>query len=1229
MNVTTILRKCNNWQDFKAHVNPLSKKQKGDCFEALTRYFLQLDPKYATQLKDVRMLSDVPTRVHKRLNLPMPDEGIDLIAETKDGKYWAIQCKYRDDEEKSLTRKELSTFTDLAFGICKNIELALVCTSADRFSHKLKMYGERLSFCAGDVWRGLDKEFIKRLRNSLNNKAPTLKPLKPRKHQSFAIQQAHQHFVKEKNSRGKLIQPCGAGKTLTAYWLARKLKARTILVAVPSLSLVRQTLEVWTRETIANRQNVHWIAVCSDETVGDYNREDVAVLTQDLGVRIHTGPGEIARWLKDQKDQKDQRGKTTVVFTTYQSSQSTAEAARRARVVFDIGIMDEAHKTVGKKDKLFSHLLYDANIRIKKRIFMTATERRYMGNSDEIASMDDPDLYGETFELLSFKRALESKPAILSDYKIVTVQVTRREVARLIKRNVFVKPDRGKWDADVEAESFAALIALRKAMKKYPIRHAISFHNSIARARAFQTNQDNFSSAFPEYGKLDTFHVSGKTPTAARSREIDTFEAAKRGLITNARCLTEGVDVPNIDCILFADPRKSAVDIVQAVGRALRVAKGKKFGYVVVPVLLDDEVADENSIRKNAFDAVLMVLRALAANDERIIEYFRSVSQGKRWRRGTRPIEIDVPDEVVVDAGSFIDSVELQFWSRLAKLSWRPFEESRTFTHCLRLKSRSEWAECRKGKLPEKGTLPEDIPITPDKVYKDMGWNGWGDWLGTGTVAPRDREFRSFKNACAFVNNLGLKNQNEWGEYRKGKLLEKGKLPKDIPANPARTYKNRGWNGWGNWLGTGTVATFDRKYRSFKEARAFVRSIRLKSWNEWTKYCKGKLPEKGRLPIDIPNKPDHVYKNEWVSWGDWQGTGTVATQDRKYRTFKEARILVRSLGLKSGSEWAEYCKGKLPEKGTLPKDIPAQPSGTYKDRGWKDMGDWLGTGTVATQDRKYCPFKDARTYVHSLELKSCNEWKEYSKEKLPKKGTLSKDIPNAPDQVYKGKGWKGWGDWLGTGAIATFDREFRPFKDARTFVRNLGLKSVGAWAEYCKGELTKKGKLPEDIPTTPARTYKDRGWKGMGGWLGTGTIAHQDRVFRSFKEARTYVRNLGLKSQSEWWKYCKGELPKKKTLPKDIPTSPERIYKDVGWKGIGDWLGTGTVATQDRKYRTFKEARIFVHNLGLKNQIEWVEYRKGKLTRKEKLPKDIPSKPERTYKDRGWKGLRDWLGTVK
>ena len=234
------------------------------------------------------------------------------------------------------------------------------------------------------------------MHKQIEDKKAPLKPCSPLPHQQSAIKSAQEYFVDGNNSRGKLIMPCGTGKSLLGYWIAKELKAKTVMVAVPSLALIRQTLEVWTRESVADKRNIRWIAVCSDESISELSSDDVAVFTQDLGVRVHTDPQEIAGWLKQDS------GGSTVVFTTYQSGKAISEAARGAGVVFDVGIIDEAHKTVGKADSLFSHLLYDNNVSIGKRVFMTATERRYRGRSEQIASMDDYGLYGEVFELLSF-----------------------------------------------------------------------------------------------------------------------------------------------------------------------------------------------------------------------------------------------------------------------------------------------------------------------------------------------------------------------------------------------------------------------------------------------------------------------------------------------------------------------------------------------------------------------------------------------------------------------------------------------------------------------------------------------------------------------------------------------------------------------------------------------------------------------------------------------------------
>ena len=1202
----------------------LGKKGKGDLFEELVKAYLQLDPEYATKLKSVWLLREVPEGIRKKLKLPGEDQGIDLIAETKAGEFWAVQCKYREESDQSLTWREVSTFAGLAFGVCKGISFGLLCSTTERVTHVLKNQ-DNIGFCALDIWQGLDAEFFARLRAALGRKPAKIQPLKPRPHQVRAILDAQAYFIGKKKRRGKMIMPCGTGKSLAAYWIAQELGANKILVAVPSLALIRQTLKVWLRESMANGREVDWICVCSDESAGRIGQDDVAVLRQDLGVPCVTDPGEIAAWLA-----KAKKG-LAVVFTTYQSGEAIAKAAKKAKVRFDLGIMDEAHKTVGAKEKLFSHLLYDKNLPVRRRLFMTATERRYQGESDQILSMDDAEIYGDTFHLLSFKRALEYKPPILSDYKIVTILVSREEVAEMVRKNVFVRPDKGKWDKEIEAEMLAALVALRKAMKKHPIRHAVSFHGSIRRAEVFRDHNDAFNRAFGAYGKVESFHVSGQTPTGTRARIIKEFAGTERGLITNARCLTEGVDVPSIDCVLFADPRQSAVDIVQAVGRALRPAPGKKMGYVIVPILHDEGAKPEHIFDTIEFREVLTTLRALAANDDRIIEYFRAISQGKRrtgGRGGSVEFEMDERLAQCIDIDQFARDIDLKCWNRLAKLSWRPFEEARKYARSLGLKSMNEWWALCRGKMPNHRRLPDDIPAKPERTYANNGWKGAGDWLGTGNIANYKKQYRPFYKARAFARSLKLKSIDEWYLYCKGKYPEKGCLPKDVPVIASRTYSGVGWKSWGDWLGTGNIAPTLKKYRPFHKARAFVRKLKLKNVSEWISFCKGELPQKGRLPQDIPANPSGTYANKgWKGMGDWLGTGTIAPSLRKYRPFNDARAYVHKLKLKNISEWISYCKGELPEKGSVPEDIPAKPSGTYADKGWKGVGDWLGTGNVAPSLRKYRSFNDARAFVHKLKLSGNAEWRSFCKGEMPTKGRRPNDIPAKPESTYADNGWTNWGDWLGTENVSNSLKKYRPFIRGRAFARKLNLKNVEEWRAFTRGDMPKLGRLPVDIPATPHQTYVDKGWVSYGDWLGTGNISNSLKHARPFREARSFARKLGLKSGTEWQAFCKGEMPLIGRRPEDIPANPSASYADNGWKGMGDWLGTGNIDPKQRCYLSFRKARAFARKLGLKKNAEWFAFSAGKMPALGHRPQDIPSNPNLVYAGRGWMGYGDWLGT--
>jgi hypothetical protein len=309
-----------------------------------------------------------------------------------------------------------------------------------------------------------------------------------------------------------------------------------------------------------------------------------------------------------------------------------------------------------------------------------------------------------------------------------------------------------------------------------------------------------------------------------------------------------------------------------------------------------------------------------------------------------------------------------------------------------------------------------------------------------------------------------------------------------------------------------------------------VRNLGCNSRDEWFDYCAS-----GKRPDDIPTNPHNTYAEAgWVSLRDWLGTGR-RRRGSGWRSFKKARAFVHRLGLKSDSEWRDYLKS-----GRKPEDIPAHPRLAYANDGWSGMGDWLGTGRIADQLREYWPFKKARAFVHRLGLKSQGEWFRYSKS-----GKKLDNIPRGPQRTYRNAGWTTWGDWIGSGNVATRLRKYRSFKKARAFARSLGLKSQSEWRDYCKS-----GKKPDDIPIKPYKTYADTGWASLGDWLGTGGVATHLRKYRSFKQARAFVRGLGLKSQSQWRDYSKSGKK-----PADIPSNSSRTYAKTGWAGYADWLG--------------------------------------------------------------------------
>jgi len=952
--IDTLIADCTSWIEFRELASRQKiPKDKGDLFERLTQIYLQTHPTYRSKIKNVWWCNngELPEQIRRKLNLPETDEGIDLLCETYEGEYWSVQSKYQTNSDKPLNHKKLSTFLSLSFVTAIGISTGLVVHTSTKKVRKSHLMGNTVELGLQhwlDINDGQWDQILEICRGNV------LKPPEkrdPRKYQKLAIECAKEHFLKNKNKRGKLIMPCGTGKSLIAYWATQALKVKTVIVALPSLALVKQSLEDWTSEYLAEGVHPEWMAVCSDDSVGKMKEADSTVATvYEAGIPTTTDPLKIVDFV--QKKSKNPK----VIFTTYQSSPKLADACKHQGLTIDLLIADEAHKTVGRRDKKFATLLFDENIKIKQRIFMTATERVYRQGSENIASMDDENVYGKIFHQMSFKQAIDD--GIICDYKILTVAVSGSEVADLMAEHTEVTAQLGNQKVETDAHNLAAGIAIEKVFKKHRINHALSFHRSIKRAEDFNKQQDAFSGKFGNNLLIENLNISSKLSAGQRSQLLREFTASEHSLISNARCLTEGVDIPSIDCVAFVDPKQSTVDIVQAAGRAMRQSKetGKTHGYILIPIIVPDGQDLDQFAESTDFAAVARVITSLSTQDERIVDELRH-------REPNQPSD---PDNIIIIDPDIIESLDFNFekfndaiytriWASVGRANWRPFEEAKSFVKTLNLKGQTAWY-----KYASSPECPPDIPYSCATVYGSE-WTTWGDWLGTGTIANLLREYRSYEEAINFVHPLKIKKFDpDWINYCKGKRKDLPIKPDDIPSNPDRTYSEfKTLGGWGGFLGTNREATHLRQYRSYEAAKKFVQTLGLKSEKggrkqddsdlSWRNYTTGKLKlTHGKLPSDIPASPSKVYNDNNFTWPDFLGNGGTP-RNVEYWTYDRARDWVVKLELNkkqiaradgrrkndARNKWNDFCAGLYPDLPNKPREIPTSIHYRYKDKGYK------------------------------------------------------------------------------------------------------------------------------------------------------------------------------------------------------------------------------------------------------------------------------------------------------
>jgi len=631
-----------------------SERDKGEKFERLMQGYLKTDPTYKYQFSEVWMWNEFPFRKI----FGGSDLGIDLVTRTHSGEYWAVQCKCFD-EKTSIDKAAVDTF---------------LSTSSKRFvddNGETTQFAHRLWISTTNKWSANATETIhnqqppvncihlnhlidapvdwQKIADGVFGEAALETKKKLREHQLDALNATHQHF--KTADRGKLIMACGTGKTFTSLKIAEKETngKGLILFLVPSIALLGQTLREWSAQA---DEPINSICICSDVEVSKTKAKRIDTggdSISDLALPASTNTKEILKQFNDIK--QFNVGGMTVVFSTYQSIEVIAKAQIAGDFIFDLIICDEAHRTTGvtlvedTDESSFVKVHSNDFIQASKRLYMTATPKLYGEDAKSkasemqavLCSMDDAN-YGEEIYRIGFGEAV--KRGLLSDYKVLILTMSEDEMSESVQRAV------SSGDIEINATDAAKLIGCINALSKNilgdadivktsdpePMRRAVAFCQNIAVSKQITNSFSSTQNAYMEDLSAETRetivnvnsrHIDGTMGAPVREELLQWLKAAdaEKGdcrVLTNVRCLNEGVDVPSLDAVMFLSPRNSQIEVVQSVGRVMRISEGKKYGYIIIPVVIPSYVEADKALDKNeSFKTVWSVLNALRSHDDR------------------------------------------------------------------------------------------------------------------------------------------------------------------------------------------------------------------------------------------------------------------------------------------------------------------------------------------------------------------------------------------------------------------------------------------------------------------------------------------------------------------------------------------------------------------------------------------------------------------------------------
>ncbi|ATO39646.1 DEAD/DEAH box helicase family protein [Bifidobacterium pseudolongum] len=656
----------------------VDKREQGTRFERLVQWFLSNDPSWLERVSRVWLWDDAPEELRKG----HADTGIDLVALDEDGSYWAIQAKCYTG--KKLSERDVSTFfmnalADRHYGHYMIADTAPSVTKT--FENYMNDYPDR------DIVR-LDLDTMRHANLDWDafeagSRSGARRTYDPRPHQVEAIDAVKRELAD--HDRCSLVMACGTGKTLTALRLCEQYPGTggTVLFLAPSISLVSQSMRDWVNQT---RGRINVYVVCSDAKASKVSEEAYGQLS-DIPFPATTNAQTVANRFRPKADALN------VVFSTYQSIDVIHQAQELGLSGFDLIICDEAHRTTGVMDGegAFQRVHDNDFIHGAKRLYMTATPRIYgegaknkaADGAVEIASMDDERVYGRVAYRLTFGKAVAA--GLLTDYKIVIMQVGEDQMGRAMQEAYsrenapiplsdaakFVGCWKAMFDrrhstsvADLATRGRHAETTVGDDESNRVLHHAIAFAASIKDSKRltdkFQTVIDDYTESLEDTSEnaatihannvvtVDIKHVDGTMDAQTRADRLDWLSADTPAnecrILSNARCLAEGIDVPDLDAVIYLSARKSKVDIIQSVGRVMRRAPGKQYGYIIIPVVVPLGGDPDKILSSGAYETVWQVVRALRSHDERLEAIINAASLGDTEAL-RRIVEVEVLDE--------------------------------------------------------------------------------------------------------------------------------------------------------------------------------------------------------------------------------------------------------------------------------------------------------------------------------------------------------------------------------------------------------------------------------------------------------------------------------------------------------------------------------------------------------------------------------------------------------